>query len=80
MFLPPSTDSYCCVYEPSELIPKYTSIAVIIWELTGDMVDIGNGFIFTPLVDAANMKIDDPGFDCSVLRDPGVKYTKYAPD
>jgi len=34
------------------------------------MIDIGNGQVSTPLIDATNAKLDDPSFDCSSLRDP----------
>lgn len=34
----------------------------------------------TPLIDATNAKIRNPGYDCSRLRDPGVSYTRLAPD
>ena len=34
------------------------------------MIDMGNNLMETPLIDAANAKIQDPNFDCSNLRDP----------
>lgn len=42
----------------------------LIWEISGDMIDRGNGQMETPLIDAVNKKIQNPNFDCSSLRDP----------
>merc|ERR1719401_2089751 len=42
----------------------------LIWEISGDMIETEAGQIATPLVDAANAKIENPDFDCSALRDP----------
>ena len=38
----------------------------LVWEISGDMLDNGE----TPLIDAANAKIDNPDLDCGSLRDP----------
>jgi hypothetical protein len=34
------------------------------------MIDMGDGQISTPLIDATNAKISNPSLDCSSLRDP----------
>jgi len=34
------------------------------------MIDLGDGSVETPLIDATNAKIDDPNYDCSTLKDP----------
>ena len=43
------------------------------------MVDLGNGQVATPLIDATNDKVNNPSFDCSALRDPvwALKDTTY---
>eukprot|EP00970_Alexandrium_tamarense_P001266 scaffold131_cov206-Alexandrium_tamarense.AAC.6 len=38
----------------------------LVWEISGDMLDNGD----TPLIDATNAKIQNPGMECSKLRDP----------
>lgn len=43
---------------------------VLIWEISGDMIDTGNGVVATPLIDATNAKIRNPAFPCAQLRDP----------
>lgn len=52
----------------------------LIWEISGDMLDDGS----TPLIDATNYKINNPGSDCSTLRDPVWSLSdttyRYAPD
>jgi len=52
----------------------------LVWEISGDMLDNGE----TPLIDAANDKINDPSLDCSKLRDPLWSLSSstylYAPD
>merc|ERR1711933_493200 len=42
----------------------------LIWEISGDMIDLGGGQISTPLADVTNDKIRDPGLVCSTRRDP----------
>lgn len=48
------------------------------------MIDMGNGNMATPLIDATNTKIQNPNFDCSTLRDPtwalADQTYRYAPD
>lgn len=48
------------------------------------MIDLGNGQMSTPLIDAVNDKVQDPSFDCSILRDPDWSLRdstyRYAPD
>lgn len=48
------------------------------------MIEIENGQIVTPLIDATNAKIANPSYDCSVLRDPEWALSNqdylYAPD
>ena len=48
------------------------------------MIDMGNGNMITPLIDATNTKIANPNFDCSTLRDPTWALSedqyRYAPD
>lgn len=34
------------------------------------MIDLGNGELSTPLIDAVNDKVQNPDMDCSTLRDP----------
>jgi hypothetical protein len=41
----------------------------LIWEISGDMIS-HNGQTLTPLIDATNMKIQNPNFNCATLRDP----------
>ena len=57
---------------------------VLVWEISGDMIDMGNGNMATPLIDATNTKIQNPNFDCSTLRDPlwalSDQTYRYAPD
>jgi len=56
----------------------------LIWEISGDMIDRGNGNMITPLIDAVNNKIRKPNFDCATLRDPSWALSdqiyRYAPD
>ena len=56
----------------------------LIWEISGDMIDLGDGNMITPLIDATNAKIQNPNFDCSTLRDPTWALSdqtyRYAPD
>ena len=63
---------------------RYHPITVLIWEISGDMIDLGNGQIATPLIDATNAKILNPSLDCSGLRDPEWALSDqaylYAPD
>lgn len=42
----------------------------LVWEISGDMIDLGNGQVSTPLIDAVNAKVQNPDMDCSTLRDP----------
>ena len=49
---------------------RYHPITVLIWEISGDMIDLGDGQVSTPLIDAVNDKVQDPNLDCSTLRDP----------
>jgi len=42
----------------------------LIWEISGDMIDVGNGNMQTPLADAMNAKIRNPNYPCSNLKDP----------
>jgi hypothetical protein len=45
------------------------------------MIDMGDGNIVTPLIDAANAKISNPNLDCSGLGDPDMGQTSLiAPD
>lgn len=48
------------------------------------MIDMGNGQVATPLIDATNAKIANPNYDCSSLRDPlwalKDQTYRYAPD
>ena len=57
---------------------------VLVWEISGDMIDMGNGNMITPLIDATNTKIANPNFDCSTLHDPTWALSedqyRYAPD
>merc|ERR1719293_24476 len=50
----------------------------LIWEISGDMLDDGT----TPLIDATNGKIENPGYDCGALRDPvrGLKWRPAPPE
>ena len=56
----------------------------LVWEISGDMIDLGDGNMITPLIDATNAKIQNPNFDCSTLRDPTWALSdqtyRYAPD
>jgi len=56
----------------------------LIWEISGDMIDMGSGPMATPLIDAVNTKIRNPDFRCSKLRDPqwalADRNYRYAPD
>lgn len=47
----------------------YHTTTVLIWEISGDMIS-HNGQTLTPLIDATNMKIQNPNFNCATLRDP----------
>lgn len=59
----------------------------MVWEISGDMVKIDHDEIATPLIDTVNKKIEDPNYDCSLLRDPlwalgheDYKYSENEPD
>mmetsp|Transcript_19099 Transcript_19099/g.41357 ORF Transcript_19099/g.41357 Transcript_19099/m.41357 type:complete len:817 (+) Transcript_19099:106-2556(+) len=56
----------------------------LIWEISGDMIDRGNGQMLTPLIDATNAKIQNPNFNCASLHDPSWALKdgtyRYAPD
>jgi len=65
--------SSICVSSNIHLILAKLSLlpyAVLIWEISGDMVETDSGQIATPLIDATNAKIQNPNYDCSKLRDP----------
>ncbi len=45
------------------------------------MIELGDGKISTPLIDATNAKISNPNLDCSGLGDPDMgQASLYAPD
>jgi len=50
----------------------------LIWEISGDMLPDGS----TPLIDATNRKILNPGYDCGALRDPvrGLRWEQAPPE
>ena len=52
------------------LYPQSFTSTVLVWEISGDMIDLGNGQVSTPLIDAVNNKVQNPDMDCAALRDP----------
>ena len=75
---------YSHIIYSSLVFYQNTLRTVLVWEISGDMIDMGNGNMITPLIDATNTKIANPNFDCSTLHDPTWALSedqyRYAPD